>query len=163
MVFITNNEYKELLEIKFRYELEHKETEEDKEELVEEETTGFKVGDRVKDKTFGLGTIIYDDGDGFANWLVEFDNANRDLHDGRGHGKDLHCYWLDSDDLELVEGLGKFKLGDVVIGNKKANERYEITRKGWKGIVTDVRPKEFTASGFELEYEYFDLYKGEEK
>lgn len=32
----------------------------------------------------------------------------------------------------------KFKIGDKVIGNDLADENYGITRKGYKGIVTDV-------------------------
>lgn len=32
----------------------------------------------------------------------------------------------------------KFKIGDKVIGNDLADEDYSITRKGYKGIVTDV-------------------------
>ena len=33
----------------------------------------------------------------------------------------------------------KFSLGDWVIGNSKANERYAVTREGWSGQVTKVR------------------------
>ena len=34
----------------------------------------------------------------------------------------------------------KFKKGDKVIGNKRANKRYGITKEGWKGTVTKVYP-----------------------
>lgn len=60
----------------------------------------------------------------------------------------------------------KFKVGDKVIGNKKATDRYCITREGWIGTVTSVNKYDFTASknnGIEycLHYEYFDKYKEE--
>lgn len=62
----------------------------------------------------------------------------------------------------------KFKVGDLVIGNEKANDRYAITWEGWIGRVTEVSDKNFRAvpningdwmySGFLLEYDYFDKY-----
>lgn len=33
---------------------------------------------------------------------------------------------------------GRFEVGDKVIANKAANDRYSITRDGWTGVVTDV-------------------------
>jgi hypothetical protein len=44
--------------------------------------------------------------------------------------------WTD----EMFAGLAyKFKVGDEVVGNEKAN-RYGITKQGWKGIVKQVGP-----------------------
>lgn len=41
---------------------------------------------------------------------------------------------------EIVKGEShKFKIGDWVIGNSKANERYAVTKEGWSGQVTKVR------------------------
>lgn len=58
----------------------------------------------------------------------------------------------------------KFKVGDRVIGNKKATERYGITREGWMGTVTAVYDKYFACDYLTLEYEYFDLLEeGKEK
>lgn len=34
--------------------------------------------------------------------------------------------------------MAKFKVGDQVVGNAKANDYYDITREGWKGFVTEV-------------------------
>ena len=56
MVFISSEEYKELLEYKFKYELEHngetceaeKPVEEEQSEEVNEEPREFKVGDKAK-------------------------------------------------------------------------------------------------------------------
>jgi hypothetical protein len=60
----------------------------------------------------------------------------------------------------------KFKVGDRVIGNEKADGRYAITRKGWCGVVTEVngdriRVKGPDRGGITAEYGvdsvYFDL------
>lgn len=32
----------------------------------------------------------------------------------------------------------KYKVGDVIIGNEKADGRYMVTKEGWTGIVTNV-------------------------
>lgn len=59
----------------------------------------------------------------------------------------------------------KFQVGDKVIGNKLANERYNITKKGWIGTVTRIEKDYFVATGelfkegVGLEYECFDKYK----
>lgn len=60
----------------------------------------------------------------------------------------------------------KFKVGDKVIGNKKATDKYCVTREGWIGTVTSVNKYYFTASKnngieYSLHYEYFDKYKEE--
>lgn len=34
--------------------------------------------------------------------------------------------------------LPKYKVGDVIIGNEKADGRYLVIKKGWTGIVTNV-------------------------
>lgn len=61
----------------------------------------------------------------------------------------------------------KFKIGDMVIGNAKANDAYCITRQGWIGKVTKIysdemiRVKERIADeiGYAVHSKYFDLYK----
>lgn len=108
MVFITNDEYKELLEIKFKYELEHEKENCDCEGTVEEiktvaEVRKLGVGDRVKHLEYGVGTIVFDDGGSLVPFAVEFDTPNEDLHWCNNHTKDNRGYWCDSDDLELVE------------------------------------------------------------
>ena len=63
----------------------------------------------------------------------------------------------------------KFKVGDKVIGNKDATDRYAISREGWIGEVTNVTKNYFNAVGdgtaseigFYLDYECFDKYKEE--
>ena len=63
----------------------------------------------------------------------------------------------------------KFKVGDYVIGNKKANGNYSVTKRAWVGKVSEVYDDYFTAYGFDpmlrmdlhfghLKYECFDLY-----
>ena len=39
----------------------------------------------------------------------------------------------------VTEDSHKFKIGDWVIGNSKANHRYAVTTEGWSGQVTKVR------------------------
>lgn len=37
----------------------------------------------------------------------------------------------------------KFKVGDIVVGLPKADEKYPITRSGWKGLVTSIDDSSF--------------------
>lgn len=61
----------------------------------------------------------------------------------------------------------KFEIGDAVIGNDLANRMYHITKKGWVGVVTEVRPHErgFMAKSLEndtpfaLDENAFDLLR----
>lgn len=43
----------------------------------------------------------------------------------------------------------EFKVGDLVIGNAKASEKYGITKKGWKGCIECVnkRSRQIKVSG----------------
>jgi len=59
--------------------------------------------------------------------------------------------------------MAKFKVGDKIIGNKKAN-MYAFTDEGWEGIVTKIEKDEFAAKEIDtgcnytgLLYECFDL------
>jgi hypothetical protein len=61
----------------------------------------FKVGDRVKDDDYGLGTVMHDDGwDYVLPYAVEFDNPT-DV--SVTHCKDGHGLWLSESDLTLVK------------------------------------------------------------
>lgn len=64
-----------------------------------------------------------------------------------------------------TEPQRKFKVGDTVVGNSKATDRYCVTGQGWRGKVTEVYSDYFKAQGqgnggvlstFDLYYEYFD-------
>ena len=61
----------------------------------------FKVGDRVNNFRYGDGTIIGIKNEGLPN-LVEFDEENMELHDGKHKGKDNHCYWFVNDEITLI-------------------------------------------------------------
>lgn len=58
-----------------------------------------------------------------------------------------------------------FKVGDYIIGNSTANDRYAMTREGWKGIVTEIiNDREIKAeclrnrdSEYTLVKDYFDV------
>ena len=69
-----------------------------------------------------------------------------------------------------IETQRKFKVGDTVVGNSKATDRYCVTQAGWRGKVTKVNSDFFIAEGrgstgdiaeFDLQYEYFDLAQSE--
>jgi hypothetical protein len=52
----------------------------------------------------------------------------------------------------------KFKVGDTVIGNDLADERYNHTKKGWQGVVDKIfTDNTFESDGYRLSSEYFDL------
>lgn len=58
----------------------------------------------------------------------------------------------------------KFKVGDKVIGNDLADEYYAVTRKGYKGIVTDVLNNgKIKVNQYTVLEECFDLFEEEEK
>lgn len=61
--------------------------------------------------------------------------------------------------------MGKFRVGDIVIGNAQATDRYVVTTKGWLGIVIEVDINQIAVSpvyDLDVEYnvkpEYFELY-----
>lgn len=98
---------------------------------------------------------------------------------GKDHPRDTHdddnkwCYYRS--EYEVIEPIKtskksdtkgyKFKVGDKIVGNDKADKRYSITRKGWRGIVTEVSSDGFRARAtegtcdFHLEYDYFEPYE----
>lgn len=137
----------------------------------------FKVGDRVKNvkanwgslKIGALGTVISVDNSIGVQWDEECGG-----HDC-GCGQYGYCWWVDRKEIEFTGETGevptpeepkcKFKVGDKVIGNAKADKRYGLTKTGWIGVVTAIKsPKVFSATGNggkfgTLECEYFDLYE----
>jgi hypothetical protein len=68
--------------------------------------------------------------------------------------------------MEEPKTYSKFQIGDVIIGNAKANSVYGITREGWKGLVVFVSGNSIKATSltgdpyeFPLSSQYFDLYE----
>jgi hypothetical protein len=54
------------------------------------------------------------------------------------------CLYKDGKWAQIVESVKpdfKFKVGDFVVGNSKANGRYSVTREGWTGEVTKVEER----------------------
>jgi hypothetical protein len=54
------------------------------------------------------------------------------------------CLYKDGKWAQIVESVKpdfKFKVGDFVVGNSKANTRYCVTREGWTGEVTKVEER----------------------
>lgn len=111
----------------------------------------FKIGDKVR-------ILDGSDIDNYAgSWcaagMKEYVGEVRAVVDAWSEGDGITAYRLegttfkwDERGLEIAES--KFKVGDKVVGNKKADNTYSITRNGWVGIVTaacvggiDVRGK----------------------
>lgn len=143
----------------------------------------FKAGDKVK--------IL--DGAKIENYTASW---AMDQYVGEVHKvKDVDAHWIDGRVSYMLDGCGcykfderglalvtkqenkfKFKVGDKVIGNEKAN-KYGITTEGWIGTVTEVldEPRggdDFKAFGpgiddgkstFTLNSNYFDLYTNTQK
>lgn len=67
--------------------------------------------------------------------------------------------------------MSKFKVGDIVVGNAEASERYNITVEGWRGVVTKIIDRRvFEAQGergigpnFRLLFDCFDLVQKKHK
>lgn len=83
------------------------------------------------------------------------------------------CWFVSLEHVRKVSNdPHKFKVGDIVIGNELATERYAITQEGWVGRVTEVSDNGFRAvpstddwmtNGYSLEYDYFDKYTVDKK
>lgn len=143
----------------------------------------FKVGDKVKILD---GSKIKDYEGSWVDSMEKYINKvftirmidEKNGTEPRYLMKEIPYIW-DERGLELItkqESKHKFKVGDKIIGNKKASDRYGFTREGWIGRVTKVfdTPRfgdDFRAIGplgninkeFGLEEEYFDLYTEPQK
>jgi hypothetical protein len=138
----------------------------------------FELNERV---------IVCEDGFGFGKSdvgkefiIVEFGDYGGDpgvkLRDAETNTMHPNSHFNDFVGIKSIKKMEsqtepqrKFKVGDTVVGNSKATDRYCITRTGWRGKVTKVCSDFFEAEGpidfgthnFELHYEYFDLAKSE--
>ena len=125
----------------------------------------FKIGDKVRVRSdlkvgrkYGGLTVLVGTMERYIGSIATVDNIN---YDGNIH-LDIGYYWSE----EMLEPLCKFKVGDMVIGNDKANEHYNITKKGWIGKVTFVKEDgnviKVTGVGIancSVDVSCFDLYK----
>jgi co-chaperonin GroES (HSP10) len=86
---------------------------------IDEPAQEFKVGDRVRHKEYGHGTIKVRDHTSVP-YLVEFDDHNDQLHDGGGKCLPDHGYWCYVQQLTLMDAPAQeqpapaFKVGDRV-------------------------------------------------
>lgn len=83
----------------------------------------FKIGDRVKDKRFGKGTVMETEvGDDKELLLVKFDKKNTELHNasiwGKGYYEDYTCYYYKKQDNELELVTTTFTKSDLKDGDK---------------------------------------------
>lgn len=163
---IDEEKFNELFDKLFKDEPTEDVVEEDLEQEIEEVTEEiidcakrFKIGDNVYwtpgDSDVVLTITSYDVFDGKKGYKMG--------------GANTAVYW--DDELELVNPdenteeetvTHKFKVGDKVIGNEKAN-RYGITKEDWIGTVAEVDDNGFEADGFYLDYDCFDLYEESEE
>ena len=54
--------------------------------------------------------------------------------------------------------MPKFKVGDIVVGNREASIRYSITREGWVGEVTKVYGDRINLRNVETKAVYANLH-----
>lgn len=145
----------------------------------------FKVGDRVRvrewdemEAEFGLdreGDIKCGGGiyfnrlmKGYCGKVLTVQKVDSETHTYKLEESDV---WPFCDDMLLP--AAKFKVGDKVIGNSKANVRYRFTREGWIGRVVEVGnvssdPEDGVVvqavgggAKFSVSSKCFDLYEGE--
>lgn len=66
----------------------------------------MKVGDRVRHKKYGDGTVFYEDKGKAPHAAVCFDKKNEELHDlglyGAPRVKDGHGLWCKEEELTLI-------------------------------------------------------------
>jgi hypothetical protein len=121
---------------------------------VVKEVPKFKVGDKVMithsienwcdemDQHIGkLATLVGTKGKKGTHFGIDLDNEEWAWSDKDGHFRKPTKEELSDDTTPIEESKPtfKFKVGDWVIGNHRANGLYGITNEGWSGQVTNVR------------------------
>lgn len=111
----------------------------------------FKVGDRVKHKSWGKGTIRYIDNGHYLPYAVEFDEGFMAGDACGGSRKDKHGLWCNEDELKLVSQeftKSDLKDGDVVTyrcGDKRIVQGKDLNRtNGERGYNLDEYRKDLT-------------------
>lgn len=135
----------------------------------------FKAGDKVRildgSKINDYAGDWVDNMKKYIGGIYTIDDIDSDFYGTGGYRMKEIGYVWDERGLELAE-KHKFKVGDAVIGNEKANRRYRLTKGGWKGVVVNVYDNYFDAEEFdngdpipfpELRYDCFDLVKNNQK
>jgi hypothetical protein len=115
---------------------------------------GFKVGDKVMitqsennwcpemDEFIGkLATLTRTKGSKGTHFGIDLDKSEWAWSDKDGHFRKPTQEELldDTTPIEESKPTFKFKVGDWVIGNHRANGIYAMTNEGWSGQVTNVR------------------------
>jgi len=101
-------------------------------EVKKEPTTPFKIGDKITSNGTPNGYTITT-GD-WVGTVEKFEKVSRE-----GCWMFAGGHWVNPIYFELYTPTGKFKVGDRIIGNSKANI-YGHTVEGWIGIVTALNP-----------------------
>lgn len=108
----------------------------------------FKVGDRVKSKVFGEGTVVeVETGSSRKSILVQFDNTDKRLHDGNDVSKKRHkenrCYFYTNPENELEpikpKTFTKSDLQDGDIVTQRDGRHKKVCGKNLEGIYEYTR------------------------
>ena len=127
----------------------------------------LKIGDKVKLKDLKGSVLGFTVGD-----VCTITDKSIGIHEFEIEREDGLVGFADSSSLKLVEKCDckhkcsrkkKFNVGDIVIANEKANDEYNITKEGWKGVIVSINElfdDSFFARGFgnensSLNAEYF--------
>lgn len=128
----------------------------------------YRVGERVartdsaSGKKVWFGEVVKDEEDGYVEVRSKKDGTVQLV---KAEGFVLAD--ADSQPEKSAERHPKFKVGDMVIGNKKADD-YVFTTKGWIGKVIEVLPNEKihvenkSRKRYTVLSERFDLFEGKE-
>lgn len=139
-----------------------------------------KKPEQMENSKFKIGDIVVGNHDNRYNitrkgWVGEVINVDGEIMcvketDGTETHYEVEQKYFDlyetSKEHNYKEKSFKFKVGDKVISNKKADERYSVTKNGWIGEVIEVtndyfRAKDSNDVDFTLAYECFDHYTPE--
>jgi hypothetical protein len=91
-------------------------------------STNLVPGSGYMYKDVGYGKLIkLVDSSGKATYTVRRPNRYKETYKFKNENK-----------INVMSTSTKFKVGDIVIGNSKANDQYTVTVEGWSGTVIDI-------------------------
>lgn len=105
----------------------------------------LKAGDRIYIKSCAEGTAAR-----YRNSVVKVAYDPYYYGDGSYHitvthdpkvGFLLNTHEWEHDTTPTTEEEHMFKVGDIVVGLPSANTKYNVTKEGWKGVITEIHNK----------------------
>lgn len=103
----------------------------------------FKVGDKVKHKEYGEGVVICIDSPDSIG--VEFKKKDSSLHTCNGRGKNLHCWYCESDDL--IKEVSQENILEEVLENfnksleEKNTEFNKVLETNLKAFTKEIKQR----------------------